>query len=38
MSAIAWLIRDILGPANSKRRWALAMLPWALIAAYWWTV
>lgn len=31
MSAIVWLLRDILGPANSLRRWALALSPWLLL-------
>lgn len=31
MSAIRWLIADILGPTNSRRRWALALSPWLLL-------
>lgn len=32
MNAILWLVRDILGPPDSRRRWALALLPWLLLA------
>lgn len=36
MNAIIWLLRDILGPANSLRRWALALSPWAVLIFMWW--